>query len=81
MNESKDRSGGWQEKSVASMKCLEEFVERHKWKPQPDTVKGNDILARCTSTMCLDTIYNVYTFDNSDKSRATAQEHGIWQVF
>lgn len=41
-------------------KCLEEFVERHKWKPQPDTVKSNDILARCTSTICLDTIYNVY---------------------
>lgn len=57
VKESEDR---WWRKNVSSMKCLEEFVERHKWKPQPDTVKGNDILARCTSTMCLDTIYNVY---------------------
>lgn len=38
--------------------------------------KGNDILPRYISTLCLDTIYKVYTFDNSDKSRAV-QEDGL----
>lgn len=62
------------------MKYLEEFVERHKWKPRPDTVESNDILPRCASTMRLDRIYTVYTFDNGDKSRAAAQEYGAWHA-
>lgn len=66
------------ERSAACTKCLEEFAEKHKWKPQADMVKGNDILPRCTPTMCLDTIYKVYTFDNSDKSRAMVRENGTW---
>jgi len=53
-----------------------EFVERRKWKPHSRMAKGNDILPRYISTLCLDTIYKVYTFDNSDKSRAV-QEDGL----
>ena len=53
-----------------------EFVERRKWKPHSRMVKGNDIPPRYISTLCLDTIYKVYTFDSSDKSRAV-QEDGL----